>query len=57
MKATEKLVSKAIQRIVSSEEYGWPPDCWGPFYQPERPVSNRESHDAAENRTTSTTDE
>jgi cyclic lactone autoinducer peptide len=39
MKASEKLASKAIRRITSGSEYGWPPVCMGLFYQPERPVS------------------
>lgn len=48
MKATEKIVSKVIRGIVSREEYGWPPDCWGTFYQPERPVQSKEVCDPAQ---------
>lgn len=37
MKPIEKIVSKTIHGIVSQEMMGWPPVCWGVFYQPERP--------------------
>lgn len=38
MKASEKIASNIIRKIVVREEMGWPPVCWGVFYQPERPV-------------------
>ena len=40
MKATKKVISEVIRGITSGEEFGWPPECWGTFYQPERPVNN-----------------
>lgn len=48
MKATEKIVSNVIRRIISDEEFGWPPECLGVFYQPERPVQQKEAHNAVE---------
>ena len=45
MKHAEKIMSELIHRITIEEEFGWPPECWGPFYQPERPVPCNESHD------------
>lgn len=48
MKATEKIVSNVLRRIISDEEFGWPPECWGTFYQPERPVQQKEAHNAVE---------
>lgn len=50
MKATEKIISKVIRGIVSGEEYGWPPDCWGTFYQPERPVQRNEAPETPEDQ-------
>lgn len=55
MNATEKIMSNTIRRIITDEELGWPPVCWGPFYQPERPVQSKEVRDAA--REQATTDE
>ena len=38
MKVTEKIAAKILRQITVSEEAGWPPICWGSFYQPERPA-------------------
>lgn len=48
MNATEKIMSNTIRRIITDEELGWPPVCWGPFYQPERPVRSKEARDVAQ---------
>ena len=56
MKTSEKLVSKVIHGIISREEYGWPPDCWGTFYQPERPVHCNDVHSDTEDKTNSPED-
>ena len=32
-KAAQKLAARMIRR----EKFGWPPDCYGPLYQPQRP--------------------
>ena len=56
VKTSEKLVSKVIHGIISREEYGWPPDCWGTFYQPERPVHCNDVHSDAEDKTNSPED-
>ena len=37
MNKLEKLASKAINTIIGIEIYGWPPVCFGTFYQPKRP--------------------
>ena len=37
MKKLEMLVAKAVNAIVDIEIYGWPPVCFGTFFQPERP--------------------
>lgn len=42
MKILEKLASKAVNTIIGIEIYGWPPICFGTFYQPKRPTENRE---------------
>lgn len=40
MKNSDKLASKVLKEIMYPEpdSYGWPPVCYGLFYQPERPV-------------------
>ena len=38
MKKLEKLAAKAVNAIIDSEIYGWPPVCFGMFYQPNRPT-------------------
>jgi len=41
MKKLEKLAVKAVNAIVDTEIYGWPPVCFGTFYQPKRPTASR----------------
>ena len=38
MKKIEKLGAKIITDVIIGTEFGWPPDCYGIFCQPERPV-------------------
>lgn len=38
MNKLEKLGTKIISQITVNNRYGWPPDCYGLIYQPERPV-------------------
>lgn len=33
--------AKKIRQIGEFELLGWPPDCLGSFYQPERPFTNQ----------------
>lgn len=39
MKGVKKLTSDIISQWTEDVMYGWPPDCVGPLYQPERPVA------------------
>lgn len=50
MKVTEKIASKVINGITSTEQFGWPPDCWGLFYQPERPTQGEAAHCVSEDK-------
>ncbi len=38
MKKLEELAAKAANTIIDIEIYGWPPICFGTFYQPKRPT-------------------
>ena len=38
MKTLDKIGSKLISQITGEVEFGWPPECAGLLYQPERPV-------------------
>ena len=38
MNGVKKLASDIISQWTEDVMYGWPPDCMGPLYQPERPV-------------------
>lgn len=40
----ESVVKKAVNHMVDTELYGWPPQCTSFLYQPVRP--QRESKDA-----------
>lgn len=40
----ESVVKKAVNHMVDTELYGWPPQCTSFLYQPVRP--HRESKDA-----------
>lgn len=50
MKKVESLGGKTVNRLIETAKYGWPPDCVGYIYQPERPkmVSRREKHGCKE---------
>lgn len=37
-----------LNRQLQVHCYGWPPDCVGYIYQPERPVQQKEAHTANE---------
>ncbi len=39
MNKLEKMGAKIISQLTSDSEFGWPPDCWGFIYQPERPFA------------------
>lgn len=39
MKGVKKLTSNIISQWTEDVMYGWPPDCFGVLYQPERPVA------------------
>lgn len=39
MNTFKKLGKKIISEMTTNCEYGWPPDCVGFVYQPERPVN------------------
>lgn len=38
MKNIEKAVKRITSEIIDIERFGWPPDCVGLLYQPERPT-------------------
>lgn len=56
MKTTKEIASKVLHGIISREEFGWPPVCWGTFYQPERPVHCKDVRNDAEDKTSSPED-
>ncbi len=37
MKKMQDRCKTIINKIVEREIGGWPPPCWGMYYQPERP--------------------
>ena len=39
MNKLEKMGAKIISQRTINSEFGWPPDCSGLIYQPERPVA------------------
>lgn len=45
MNKLDKLGAKIISQLTSDSEYGWPPDCSGFIYQPERPVTETSTND------------
>lgn len=45
MNKLEKIGAKIISQITIDSEFGWPPDCLGFIYQPERPVRSNDAHD------------
>ena len=34
----DSIAKTTVKKIVNTEAIGWPPPCWGIFYQPERPA-------------------
>lgn len=34
----QELWKRAINKGIDKEMLGWPPPCWGTYYQPERPL-------------------
>lgn len=49
MKKIDNFCAKLITSAISTEAVGWPPVCFGAFYQPERPqveMSNDEMDSA-----------
>ena len=45
MNKLEKMGAKIISQLTSDSEFGWPPDCYGFIYQPERPVQCKEARE------------
>ena len=39
MKKLESLGKKTVNQLIKTAKYGWPPDCVGYIYQPERPAT------------------
>ena len=37
-KKTQSLMAKVVKNMVYGEVYGWPPDCFGPVFQAQRPA-------------------
>lgn len=46
MNKLEKMGAKIISQLTIDSEFGWPPDCTGFIYQPERPVQCKEAREA-----------
>ena len=36
-KSWKVMVAQKLQSKIEKEKWGWPPSCWGDFYQPKRP--------------------
>lgn len=51
MKKIEQVGKKIVTQMTLDSRFGWPPECLGLFYQPERPVDKS----ATEQNTTSET--
>ena len=56
MNKFEKLGAKLISQITTESRFGWPPDCYGFIYQPERPVHCKDVRNDAEDKTNSPED-
>lgn len=41
MKKLESLGKKTVNQLIETAKYGWPPDCVGYIYQPERPATGK----------------
>ena len=48
MNKFEKMGAKIISQITNGSEFGWPPDCMGFIYQPERPVQSKDVCDTTQ---------
>lgn len=35
---TTEVAARWVRKIGLAAMDKWPPDCWGPFYQPQRPA-------------------
>ena len=44
MKIIDKFGRAIITQWIDDSEYGWPPDCTGFLYQPERPDAKTASN-------------
>lgn len=51
MKKLQEMGKKIINQWIDDSEYGWPPDCAGFLYQPERPDAPQRIDAAAERST------
>lgn len=40
MNNIEKIVKRITTDIANIERFGWPPECYGMLYQPERPTAS-----------------
>lgn len=40
MNCLDKIGKELLSNLIIIERVGWPPDCIGFLYQPERPVDN-----------------
>lgn len=54
MNKIEKLGAKIISQITINGRYGWPPDSYGLFYQPKRPVDKTAIAEGSEAEATNT---
>lgn len=50
MKVLDKLASKVINRMTDLERIGWPPECNGSIYQPERPTQSIYKNDESKKK-------
>lgn len=50
MNYVEKLGKKIISQLTIGSKLGWPPDCMGFVYQPERPVQCSPDQDTSRQR-------
>ena len=39
MKKVKEIGSRALSQMIDITRLGWPPDCMGYLYQPERPMT------------------
>jgi hypothetical protein len=56
MNKVEKLGSKVLTQLIGGSQFGWPPECGGLLYQPERPTQvadTKQSPDKCEEKSNS----